>query len=178
MRPLPTLLLALCSLPILAAGPIAKSLDEDLSGIEHDIVPLAEAMSPAQYNFAPSQGEFKGVRTFGLQARHVASVLYAVSAAVLGEKNPINMGTSENGADSLKSKDEIVKYLKDAFAYAHKAIGSLTEKNLTDMVSTPFGSEKAPRIKMATIAVWHSFDHYGQMVVYARMNGVVPPASR
>ena len=173
-----TVLLALCSLPVFAAGPVSKSLDEDLTGIERDIVPLAEAMPAAQYNFAPSQGEFKGVRTFALQVRHVATVMYAVSAAVLGEKNPVGMGTGENGADSLKSKEEIVKYLKDAFVYAHKAMGSLTDKNLTDMVSTPFGSDKAPRIKMATIAVWHGFDHYGQMVVYARMNGVVPPASR
>jgi hypothetical protein len=178
MRLLTPVLFALCSLPLFAAGPLAKSLDEDLTGIEHDIVPLAEAMPSAKYDFAPSQGEFKGVRTFGLQVRHVATIIYAVSASVLGEKNPIAMGTNENGADSLKTKEEIVKYLKDAFAYAHKAIGSLTEKNLTDMVSTPFGSDKAPRIKMATIGVWHSFDHYGQMVVYARMNGVVPPASR
>jgi len=169
---------ALCAVPVFAGGPVAKALDEDLSNIERDIVPLAEAMSAAQYKFAPSQGEFKGVRTFGLQVRHVATVMYAVSAAVLGEKNPVSMGTSENGPDSLDGKAEIVKYLKDAFLYAHKAMASLTEKNLTDMVSTPFGSDKAPRIKMATVAVWHGFDHYGQMVVYARMNGVVPPASR
>ena len=177
MRPFLIVVLAICSLPVFAAGPVSKAFDDDLTGIERDIVPLAEAMPAAKFNFAPSQGEFKGVRTFAQQTTHVAAVMYAVSAAVLGEKNPVSMGANENGAESLKSKEEIVKYLKDAFVYAHKAMGSLTEKNLTDMVATPFGAD-APRVKMATLAVSHSFDHYGQMVVYARMNSVVPPASR
>ena len=68
--------------------------------------------------------------------------------------------------------------MKDAFAYAHKANGTLTSQNLMGLVTSAFGNEKVPRLSMATIAVWHSFDHYGQMVVYARMNGVIPPASR
>ena len=88
------------------------------------------------------------------------------------------MGTGENGPDALKSKEEIVKYLKDSFVYAHKAMNSLTDKNFMDPIGTPFGSGKAPRLKLASMAVWHSFDHYGQMVVYLRMNGIVPPASR
>ena len=75
-------------------------------------------------------------------------------------------------------KDEIVKYLKDAFAYAHKANGTLTSQNLMGLVTSAFGKEKVPRLSMATVATWHSYDHYGQMVVYARMNGVIPPASR
>lgn len=170
-------LMALGCAPVFAAD-IAKSFDEDLTNIEREIVPLAEEMPAAKYNFAPTGGEFKGVRTFGLQVRHVGAVLYAVSAAILGEKNPTDMGTAENGPPNLKSKDESVKYLKDAFAYAHKAMGSLTEANLGGMVTSAFGPNQVPRIKMATVGAWHSFDHYGQMVVYARMNGIVPPASR
>ena len=151
-----------------------KIFDRDLTTIERDIVPLAEAMPAGKYNFAPTNGEFKGVRTFGEQMKHVAAVIYMVSASVLGEKNPDTAG-SENGPASMKSKDEIVKYLKDSFAYAHRAMASLTDKNLTDMVTSAFGSDKVPRVSMATVAVWHSFDHYGQSVVYARMNGIVPP---
>jgi hypothetical protein len=97
---------------------------------------------------------------------------------VLGEKNPSEPGQNENGPASLKTKEDIVKYLKDAFAYAHKAMASLTADNLTSMVQSPFGKNKVPRVSMATVAAWHSFDHYGQMVVYARMNGIIPPASR
>ena len=181
MKKLCITLIALGCAPLFAAGPltgVAKSLDEDLANIEGELVPLAAEMPADKYGFAPSNGEFKGVRTFAMQAKHVGSVLYAVSASILGEKNPIEMGPDENGPAAIRSKDEIVKYLKDAFAYAHKALGSLTDKNLTGMVNSPFGTAKVPRSKMATIMTWHSFDHYGQMVVYARMNGMVPPASR
>ena len=171
----------LCCAPVFAADPpsgIAKVFDQDLTGIERQIVPLAEEMPAGKYAFAPTDGEFKGVRTFGDQVKHVAAVIYAVSASVLGEKNPSELGTAENGPAAVKSKDEIVKYLKDSFAYAHKAMGSLTEKNLAEMVSSPFNSNPVQRVKMATVATWHSFDHYGQVVVYLRMNGIVPPASR
>ena len=175
------LIAAFCSVPVFAADAAAptvnKSFDRDLSNIERDLVPLAEAMPAGKYNFAPSQGEFKGVRTFGEQMKHVAAVIYMVSASVLGEKNP-DAGGSESGPASIQSKDEIVKYLKDSFVYAHKAMGSLTGKNLAEMVTSPFGEGAVPRVSMATAAVWHSFDHYGQAVVYARMNGIVPPASR
>ena len=173
--------MALVCAPIFAAEPapgVAKSFDQDLATIEGEIVPLAAEMPATRYSFAPIDGEFKGVRTFGQQVTHVAAVIYAVSAAILGEKNPSEMGTNENGPAAVQSKDEIVKYLKDAFAYAHKAMGSLTEKNLMGMVASPFGSNQVPRMTMATTAVSHSFDHYGQMVVYARMNGMIPPASR
>jgi uncharacterized damage-inducible protein DinB len=172
---------AFCSVPVFAAdaaeSTVNKIFDRDLSNIERDLVPLAEAMPAGKYNFAPSQGEFKGVRTFGEQVKHVAAVIYMVSASVLGEKNP-DAGGSESGPAAVQSKEEIVKYLKTAFTYAHRAMASLSEKNLAEMVTSPFGEGKVPRVSMATAAVWHSFDHYGQAVVYARMNGVVPPASR
>jgi hypothetical protein len=174
--------LALCALCAFAAdpspSPINKIFDQQLTTIERELVPLAKEMPAAKYDFAPTNGEFKGVRTFGQQVSHVAAVIYAVSASVLGEKNPADMGTSENGPASLKTKDDIVKYLKDAFAYGHKAMGTLTSANLTDMVKSAFGNNQVPRVSMASVAVWHSFDHYGQMVVYGRMNGIIPPASR
>jgi hypothetical protein len=160
------------------AAPVGKTFDQELTMVERELVPLAEAMPADKYNFAPTHGEFKGVRTFGQQVSHVAAVIYAVSAGVLEEKTPSGAGSGEDGPATLKSKDEIVKYLKDAFAYAHKAMNSLTGTNLTTMVKSAFGDEKVPRVSMANEMVWHSFDHYGQMVVYARMNGIIPPASR
>jgi hypothetical protein len=78
----------------------------------------------------------------------------------------------------MTGKAEIMTFVKGSFAYAHKAMGALTEKNLLDMVKSPFGSNQITRASAASIAVWHSYDHYGQMAVYARMNGIVPPASR
>ena len=155
-----------------------KIIDSSVRGAERDIVSLVEAMPADKFNFAPTGGEFKTVRTFSQQARHIAYVLYAVSSALLGEKNPSTTDKEENGPD-LKAKDEVVKYVKDAFAYAHKAVLTLTPENLSGMGDNPFGeSGKMPKLALANIAAWHSFDHYGQMVVYARMNGVVPPASK
>lgn len=160
------------------APSIAKIYDGQLSTIENELLPLIEAMPAEKLNFAPAQGEFKGARTFAQQATHIAAVVYAVSAAALGEKNPTDMGKNENGPASVKTRDEVLMYVKAAFAYGHRAMLSLTEKNLTDQMPSPFGSGKMPRVSAASVAVWHSFDHYGQMAVYARMNGVIPPASR
>lgn len=161
-----------------AAPPISKVFDQQLSRVERDFVSLVEAMPEDKFNFAPTGGDFKGVRTFQQQATHVAFVNYATAAAVLGDKNPSEEGPNENGPANLKTKQDVVKYVKDSFAYAHKAMATLTSENVTGMVKSAFGNNQVTRIYMANIPLWHSFDHYGQMVVYARMNGIVPPASR
>ena len=155
---------------------IGQIHDRELSILERELVPLAEAMPADKYDFAPTQGAFKGVRTFRQQMTHIASVMYSIAGTVLGEKPPADVGTGENGPDSLKGKEAIVKYLKDAFGYSHKAMRSLTEQNFSEMV--PAYGSKAPRGQVASELVWHGFDHYGQAVVYLRMNGIIPPASR
>lgn len=157
---------------------VSKLWDSQLGMIESEFVPLAEAMPADKYNFAPTGGKFDGVRTFALQVKHVASVMYMAAAAAKQEKPPVDLGSGENGPDTVTTKEQIVAYLKDAFAYAHKVMGTLTEQNQLDMVKSPFGGPDVARVGIASATVWHSFDHYGQMVVYARMNGIVPPASR
>jgi uncharacterized damage-inducible protein DinB len=133
-------------------------------------------MPAEKFDFAPTKGEFKGVRTFALQARHVATVNYMIAAALLGEKAPVDV-KSENGPDDLKTREQIVKYVKDSFAYTHKALATVNDKNALEMIDGPFGG-KSSRLGLASSTLWHSFDHYGQMVEYVRMNGIVPPASR
>lgn len=155
-----------------------KMFDQQLTSAQKEIVPLVEAMPEDQLNFAPTGGEFKDVRSFRLQAMHVGAVLYLVSAGILGEKVPADVGTNENGPATVTSKADVVKYLNDAFAYAHKAMTSLNAQNLTGMVKSPFGSGQTQRGSLAVINVSHVLDHYGQMAVYARMKGIVPPASR
>ena len=173
------LLAGACGWAFAADAPsVSQTLDSQLSIVQHELVPLAEAMPADKFDFAPAQGEFKGVRTFGRQVSHVAAVMYLVSAAVLGEKVPAEAGEGENGPATLKSKDDYLSYLNGAFAYTHKAIQKVTEANMSEMVKPPFGSGLVPRLSLAMVPVWHSFDHYGQMAVYARMNGVIPPASR
>lgn len=171
-----------CSGFALAQGapPPAKTpgdaLNFDLMIAEHDFVPAADAMPEDKYSFAPSSGEFKGVRTFAEQVKHVAATNYVFGASILGEKPPIELG-GENGPDSVKSKAEIMKFLKDSFDYLHKALATVTAKNELDQIDSPFG-RKVARLSLASFATTHPFDHYGQMVEYLRMNGIVPPASR
>ena len=174
-----TVTVAVCGAAFAAdsAMPAGRAFDQQLKMIERELVSLAEAMPAEKYNFAPKQGEFSGVRTFGQQVLHVGAVIYLCAASVLGEAVPAEAGPGENGP-SLKTKEDIVKYLKASFVYGHKAMNSVTERNLLQPIKSPFGEGDVPRVSMVTAPVWHSFDHYGQMVVYARMNGVVPPASR
>jgi hypothetical protein len=134
-------------------------------------------MPADKFDFAPSNGAFKGVRTFGAQAKHLAAVVYLVAAASLSEAPPEELG-GEDGPDSVKTKVEIVAFLKGAFAYAHQAALALTPENQLQMVKSPFGQGEMTRAAAVNVVGWHSFDHYGQMVEYARMNGIIPPASR
>lgn len=156
---------------------IAQVMDRSVTGVEKEFVSAAEAMPEDKYSFAPTNGEFKGVRTFAQQVKHVAAVNYMVGAAILGEKPPVELG-GESGPDSVKSKSEIVKFLNESFAYAHKAVASINEGNLLNPIKSPFGEGKVTRLAMETVIVGHCFDHYGQIVEYLRMNGIVPPASR
>lgn len=173
--------LAFCSLGMAQAGDQKKTItsviDGTVSTIESELVPAVEAMPEDKFGFAPSNGEFKGVRTFAMQAKHVAAVNYIVGAAILGEKPPVELG-GENGPDSVKSKAEIVKFLKESYAYAHKAVATINDGNAVGPIKNPFGEGTATRLGMGTVFAWHGFDHYGQMVVYLRSNGIVPPASR
>jgi uncharacterized damage-inducible protein DinB len=181
--------LAFCMLALTALGAaqnpksedehrtVAQVLDRTVSNMEHEFVPAAEAMPEDKFGFVPSNGEFKGARTFGEQIKHVAAVNYLYGAAILGEKVPVDVG-DESGPASVKTKSEILDYLKASFAYVHKAVLTINEKNLVEPVKSPFGEGKVTRLGVATGVAAHGFDHYGQMVEYLRMNGIVPPASR
>jgi uncharacterized damage-inducible protein DinB len=156
----------------------SQILDHSISNLERDFVPAAEAMPEDKYSFAPTAGEFKTVRTFSQQVRHVATANYEFGAVILGEKVPVEVNDDENGPASLKSKDDIVKYLKDSFTYLHKAISTINEANLVEPIKNPWGQGTVTRLGIAVLAASHPWDHYGQMVEYLRMNGIIPPASR
>jgi len=156
---------------------ISQVLDSDVKMIEGEFVSAAEAMPEDKYAFAPSQGEFKGVRTFADQIKHVAAVNYLVGAAILGEKPPVDTN-GESGPATMTSKADIVAFAKHSFDYAHKAVASITTANATQSVKSPFGDNQTTRLGLANVFAWHGFDHYGQMAVYLRSNGIVPPASR
>jgi uncharacterized damage-inducible protein DinB len=156
---------------------VTQVLDRTVTNIESEFVPAAEAMPEDKFGFAPNNGEFKGVRTFGEQVKHVAAVNYMFAAAILSVKVPVDVG-EESGPASMKTKAEIVNYLKESFAYVHKAVQTINDKNLVEPVKSPFGEGSVTRLGLATSVAAHGYDHYGQMVEYLRMNGIVPPASR
>lgn len=156
-------------------APVSAITEGEIRIIENDIVPAAEAMPEDKYDFVPSGGDFKGVRTFAQQVKHVATTNYSFWSSVLGEKPPVDV-SNDNGPASIKTKAEIVKYLKDSFAVGHRAAKFLTAENMGERVDSEFG--KRPRLFLTSFTVAHAFDHYGQMVVYLRLNGIIPPASR
>ena len=161
-----------------ATSSIGKIFDQEISAVEREIAPLAEEMPAAKYGFVPDTGAFRGARTFHQQVTHTAALLYMYGASILGEANPSEPGPNDNGPASLATKEDAVKYLKDAFGYVRKAINSVTSENLTGMVKSAYGDFQVPRVSMVSAAIGHTWDHYGQMAVYARLNGVIPPASR
>jgi uncharacterized damage-inducible protein DinB len=160
------------------APSIASAVDREISTIEKEIVEAAAAMPEDRFNFSPEAlhipgSDYKGVRTFALQVKHVAASNYFLFSSITGDQIPEDL-KGGNGPAGLKSKAEIIQFLKDSFALGHKAAATLTTENMLQTAE----HSKSPRLHLATFAVAHAFDHYGQMVEYLRMNGIVPPASR
>ncbi len=142
-----------------------------LSGQEEDVVAVAEAMPADKYNFAPTSGSFKGVRTFGQQITHIAEAQYFFFTA-FGTKPTID----PKSLDKLTSKDEIVKALKDSYAFAQQAAQTMTAENAFAEIPERDGTNTRATITAFSLA--HTNDHYGQMIEYLRMNGIVPPGSK
>jgi uncharacterized damage-inducible protein DinB len=134
-----------------------------------EIVAAAEVMPEDKYNFAPKDGTFEGVRTFGQQVSHIAASQYYFFGNF-----GIKGGADEDAVSKLTKKDDIVKALKDSYAFAQQAIATMTEENAFEAV----GAHKSTRAGLAAMGLAHNNDHYGQMVVYLRMNKIIPPASR
>jgi hypothetical protein len=156
----------------------SQIVDDWVTKGEALLAAVADAMPADKYPFAPSDGEFKGVRTFAQQVKHAAATNFILGAAILGEKPPADAG-DETGPDAVRTKPEIVKYLRDSFTYLHRAAAAIDAANAV-IKSTPISplQANATRLGLAIEAIAHLAIHYGQMVVYLRMNGVVPPASR
>jgi len=142
-----------------------------LTMMEKEFVDAAEAMPEDKFDFAPATtaGDFKGVRSFGGQVKHVAESNYYFFG---GNMSEADMKAKSDAIEKLKSKTEIVQALKDSLAQAHTYVGGITAENA--FVTTEHGT----RGGMSSFGLAHMMDHYGQMVVYLRMNGIVPPASR
>ena len=157
---------------------IASAVDREISDIEKQILEVAEAMPEDKFNFSPENlnipgSEYNGVRSFAVQVKHVAASNYFLWSPLTGDRLPEGLKDG-NGPENLKTKADIIKFLKDSFALGHKAAATLTTQNMLRNAE----NSKSTRLHLAIFGVAHAFDHYGQMVEYLRMNGIVPPASR
>jgi DinB superfamily len=161
------------------APTFASILDANYREVEEEVVSAAEAMPEDKYSFAPTHGDFKGVRTFAEEVKHIAFANHLYFGPLMGETfDTAHIESEANGPQSIKTKAEIVKYLKDSFALGHRAIATFTAENLITPLPKPVFPFLSTRLTIADIATWHPMDHYGQMVEYLRMNGIIPPASR
>lgn len=147
--------------------------------VEQEVVSAAEAMPEGKYSFAPIDGEFEGVRTFAEQVKHIGFANHLYFGPLMGEAiDARSFEENPNGPAALKTKADIVQYLKDSFALGHRAIAGITSQNGVTPLPKPVSPFLSTRLAIAVIGTFHPKDHYGQMVEYLRMNGIVPPATR
>jgi len=155
---------------------IPKSIAESVGGTMHfaegNFLDVAETMPEDKYGFVPTAGKFDDARTFAEQVKHVACAQFAFFNEFEGKKPPDDC--EKGGHDPAKTKAELIKYLKDSFDYSNRVLATLTEKNALDRVEGRYAGPNT-KLGISVVAVWHITDHYGQLVEYLRMNGLVPP---
>ena len=158
---------------------ITSTVNFQLAIVEREVVSIAEAMPEDKYSFAPTNGNFAGVRTFAQQVKHVATANDRFFDSILGVTAPAapDEGVGSNGPDTIATKAQIVQYLKDSFARGHKAMATINTDNAVTPMKDPAVPFLSTRMALAMFACTHAMDHYGQMVEYLRDVGGTPPMS-
>lgn len=150
--------------------PVADAVRSAWDGAKKNIRDSAEFMPEAKFTFKPVDT----VRTFGQLIGHVAGANYVFCAAAKGEKSP----QAEAAFESLATKAALLKAWDDSVTYCNAAFTALTDRTAAEMVDQPFGQGKGARLAALMGNVGHLNEHYGNLVTYLRMNGIVPPSSR
>ena len=158
---------------------LTSAVERQFNQIESDVLRYAQAMPENKFDFTPeslniNNSNFKGVRTFAGQIKHLATDNILIWSVITGDPVRTDI-TDVNGPKSIKSKAEVIEYLKSSFAIGRRAIATLTDKNAMDLYA--FRGSKLSRLDLAFYALTHDEDHFGQMIVYCRMCGVIPPPS-
>jgi len=163
---------------------VASALLRGIKYQEYEVRSAAEAMPEEKYGYRPAEGKFKNekpqfgpaeVRTFAEQVKHVACANFAFAAELDGQKPPD--GCDKGGPNPAKTRKELLIYLRDSFAANRKSLSVIDAKNMFDPIEGPYAGPNT-RLGMGVVCIWHVADHYGQVVIYLRENGIVPPASR
>lgn len=138
---------------------------------EYEVRTAAEAMPADKWEYRPAAE----LRTFAEVVKHVACANFAFAAELDGTKPP--EACDKGGPSPAHTREELLVYLRDSFAALKKNLSAITAKNMYDPIEGPYAGPNT-RLGLASVCVWHAADHYGQMTVYLRLNGIVPPASR
>jgi hypothetical protein len=163
---------------------VASSLLRNFQFEEYEMRSAAEGMPAEKYNYRPKSGDYGGVypgygpkelRTFAEQIKHVACANFAFAAELNGKQPPPACDTG--GPNPAKTREELIAYLRDSFKVLNKSLGAITQQNMFDPIEGPYAGPNT-RLGLAEVCLWHVADHYGQLVLYMRLNGIVPPASR
>ncbi len=149
-----------------ADNPVSTSVKSQYSIAKNNITKGAEKMPEENYAFKP----VPEVRSFGQLIGHVADSNYRFCSAVLGQEAPV--AGIEKGKTA---KADLVQALKDSFTYCDKAYDGMTDAAASQMVKF-FGREQA-KLGVLTFNNMHDYEHYGNMVTYLRLKGIVPPSS-
>jgi uncharacterized damage-inducible protein DinB len=181
IRPLAVFILAFALLPSSFAQQgqpphtIAASVANSLDWAASEFYSVANAMPESKYDFVPSGGNFADVRSFAEQVKHVACANFGFFNEIEGKIPPEHC--EKGGPSPAKTKTELLKYLKDSFDYGNKVLQTINAQNAIDRVDGPYAGPNS-KLGLAVAAVWHITDHYGQLVIYLRLNGIVPPPTQ
>ena len=154
---------------------VADSVAESLKFVEGSFLGVAEAMPEEKYSYIPTAGKFDDARSFGEQVKHVACAQFAFFNEFEGKQPPNDC--ERGGHDPAKTKAELIKYLRDSFDYSNRVIATLTAENAVDRIEGRYAGPNT-KLGISVVSVWHVTDHYGQLVEYLRMNGIVPPMTQ
>lgn len=161
-----------------------KALAREFGFQEYELRSAAETMPEQKWSYRPAEGVFKNekpefgpseLRTFAELVKHVACSNFAFAAELDGTKPP--EACDKGGPSPAKTRGELLVYLRDSFAALKKSLSTVTANNMYDPIDGPYATPNT-RLGLAEVCIWHAADHYGQMSLYLRLNGIVPPASR
>jgi uncharacterized damage-inducible protein DinB len=156
---------------VTGADPVSGAIRQAWQDATRNIRASAEQMSETNYAFKPVDS----VRTFGQMLAHVAGANYVFCSAARGERSPFSEDHFEKAATT---KAAIVTAVNESIAYCDAAYKALTDKTAGEAIAMPFGTDKAPRAAALMRNTGHLQEHYGNLVTYFRIKGMVPPSSR
>ena len=153
-----------------AGNPISQAIRDEWNGVKQNVRKSAAVMPADKYGFKP----VASVRSFGQILAHLAGANYVFCAAVKGEKAP---HTEDEFEKSATTAPAIAKALQDSIVYCDAAYTALTDQGAGEAINAPFGTGKTARAAALMGNTGHLQEHYGNLVTYLRMNGLVPPSS-